>query len=67
MTGGVMEYSSFTVTIHFPKGYENCAHCPLLETYARNQCRKTGEYVADTRGRGIWCPLNEKEDNNESL
>ena len=60
---GVTEYESFTVEIYFPAGYANCAHCPLLETYSRNMCRRTGEYVADTRGRGIWCPL--EEENNE--
>jgi len=62
MTNGCSEYSTATVEIFFEKGLENCAHCPLLETYSRNQCRKTGEYVIDTRGRGRWCPLNFKEE-----
>ena len=31
--------------------------CPLLETYSRNQCRRTGEYLMDTRIIGAHCPL----------
>lgn len=54
-----LEYDIATVTIAFPKGRMCCQFCPLLETYARNQCRRTGEYIADTRGRGYWCPLEE--------
>lgn len=55
---GVLEYTSTTVMIHFAKGEEACRFCPLLETYARNQCRMTGEYIVDTKARGMWCPLN---------
>ena len=62
MTDGVLEYSAATLDIFFEKGYENCAHCPILETYSRNQCRRTGEYIIDTRGRGRWCPLIFKEE-----
>ena len=36
-----------------------CARCPLEETYSRKQCRLTGEYIADDRGTGYWCPLND--------
>lgn len=35
-----------------------CDLCPLLETYARKQCRMTGEYLSDTRCCGYLCPLN---------
>ena len=59
MTDGVLEYTTMTVDIHFEKGEECCKFCPLLETYSRNQCRRTGEYIVDTRGRGRWCPLKE--------
>ena len=38
-----------------------CARCPLLETYARKQCRKTGEYIIDDRIVGGWCPLIDPE------
>lgn len=57
--GGCTEYTETTVRIFFTGGPEQvkCALCPLLEAYARNQCRLTGEYIADTRGRGYWCPL----------
>ena len=34
-----------------------CDRCPLLETYARKQCRVTGEYLSDTRFCGYLCPL----------
>ena len=61
MTDGVTEYTTMVVEIHFEKGEESCRFCPILETYARNQCRRTGEYIVDTRGRGRWCPLTEKE------
>lgn len=31
----------------------------MLETYSRNQCRRTGEYIIDTRfTTGRYCPLN---------
>ena len=64
MIDGVLEYSTATVEIFFEKGKESCCFCPLLETYARNQCRKTGEYITDTRGRGRWCTLKFKETEN---
>lgn len=65
-THGVSEYTVAQTVIYFPKGHENCAHCPLLETYSRDQCRGTGEYLADRRGRGIWCPLVMEERDEET-
>lgn len=62
----VLRYETATVEIYFPDGV-CCRYCPLLETYSRTQCRRTGEYIADTRGRGIWCPLEIKEANNERI
>ena len=62
---GCLEYAEATVKIFFETDHVDCAHCPLLETYARNQCRKTGEYIVDTRGRGRWCPLDIKENDDE--
>jgi hypothetical protein len=52
-----MKYTA--VYIAFPTGDVKCATCPLLETYSRNMCRRTGEYITDTRGRGYYCPLIE--------
>jgi len=54
---GCLEYDTAIVEIHFQKDHADCAHCYLLETYARKQCRRTGEYIVDDRTRGIWCPL----------
>lgn len=42
-----------------------CDLCPCMETYARKQCRLTGEYLLDTRATvGYECPLEFKEGNN---
>lgn len=66
MKNGVSYYTKATVDIHFPENYVCCAYCPMLETYARNQCRRTGEYLVDTRGRGYYCPLQiEDKENND--
>lgn len=67
MTNGCTEYTTATAEIFFEKGEEACRFCPMLETYARNQCRRTGEYITDTRGRGRWCPLKFKEGDNEQI
>lgn len=60
MTNGVTEYEAYTVDIFFEKDHVACEYCPLLETYARKQCRRTGEYVLDTRVTGWYCPLKKK-------
>lgn len=68
MAGGCTKYDKTTVTIWFPKGHMCCDLCPLLETYARRQCRRTGEYILDTRGVGYECPLRiEEEDNGAEI
>lgn len=54
---GVKYYTFANVTISFPENKVCCAFCPLLETYARKQCRRTGEYIADDRYIGGMCPL----------
>ena len=41
-----------------------CRYCPCLETYARKQCRLTGEYLADGYLFGGMCPLIIKEEDN---
>ena len=44
MINGVLRYIKATVEIPFPEGKMCCNLCPLLETYSRNQCRRTGLY-----------------------
>lgn len=55
--GGVSRYIKTSVDIYFPEGHMACNLFPLLETYSRNQCRRTGEYLMDTRIIGAHCPL----------
>lgn len=65
---GVRYYTMATVEIGFPENAVCCAYCPLLETYARKQCRRTGEYIADDRCIGYMCPLNIKaNEENENV
>lgn len=54
---GVKFYTTAAVKISFPENRVCCKFCPLLETYARMQCRRTGEYIADDRSIGGMCPL----------
>lgn len=55
---GVMHYTRTVVDINFPEGHMCCDLCPLMETYARKQCRRTGEYLLNTRDVvGLQCPL----------
>ena len=62
---GVRYYTKATAEIFFPENRVCCEFCPLMETYARKQCRRTGEYLADTRTIGYYCPLQfETEENN---
>lgn len=58
MENGVSKYIKTTVDIYFVLDHMACAYCPLLETYARAQCRKTGEYIINTKTTGMYCPLN---------
>ena len=66
---GVRWYQAATARIFFPEGHVCCDLCPLMETYARKQCRRTGEYLSqDTRVTvGYECPLEfeTKEVNDE--
>lgn len=60
--GGVTEYVKATAVFYFEPEHVACQYCHLLETYARNQCRRTGEYIIDPRFTvGDWCPLNFEE------
>ena len=64
-------YTEAQATIYFPEDHVQCSKCPCLETYSRNQCRLTGEYLVDTRIIGYRCPLKfiekQEETNNESI
>lgn len=64
---GCTEYKAMQMTIFFYDGVVCCDKCPALETYSRKQCRRTGEYLADTRVTGYECPLVEvkTEETNE--
>ena len=62
---GVKYYTKATVEIGFPENAVCCMYCPLLETYARKQCRRTGEYIADDRSIGYECPLVIEEQNEQ--
>ncbi len=58
MTGlNSSDYIRATAEIWFVTDHVDCDHCPMLETYARKQCRRTGEYLIDTRVTGNYCPL----------
>lgn len=52
-----LHYVKATVGINFPADHVCCGLCPLLETYSRLQCRRTGEYLWDKALVGMYCPL----------
>lgn len=64
---GVKSYVTTRVNIFFPSpdGIA-CRYCPLLETYSRNQCRRTGEYIVEPKSRGNFCPLEIVEEEREA-
>ena len=63
MTNGTIEYLKATVDIFFEPDHVACQYCPILETYSRNQCRRTGEYIIDPRFTvGRYCPLIFKDE-----
>lgn len=63
----VLHYTETTAKIFFAGNDVRCSLCPLMETYARRQCRLTGEYLAEGYLRGGMCPLEiiNKEENHE--
>lgn len=67
MTNGILKYVEAKVSIFFEPDHVSCQFCPMLETYARNQCRRTGEYIVDTRGMGRYCPLVIEEVSSDDL
>ena len=64
MKNGVSYFTRTEVEIFFPEDRVCCDYCPMLETYARKQCRRTGEYLVDTRAIGYYCPLKFTEVND---
>ncbi len=64
-----LKYSRATVDLFFPEGMICCEYCPLMETYARRQCRRTGEYLVSPGKheytRGEFCPLKEEDDDGQ--
>lgn len=63
---GCTKYAHATVDIYFPDSNVCCGLCPMLETYSRLQCRRTGEYLLDKNSTGCYCPLKfESEENNK--
>lgn len=60
----ILHYIKANAKIYFPNGHLCCDLCPCLETYARKQCRLTGEYLVDTRTIGYNCPLEFEGDMN---
>lgn len=57
MVNEVLHYVKATADIYFEADHVACKYCPLLETYSRNQCRRTGEYVININTIGYDCPL----------
>ena len=64
---GVSYYTKANVDVYFPENRIACMYCPMLETYARNQCRRTGEYLVDTRTIGYNCPLEFPNEHDEEM
>nr|DAG01740.1 MAG TPA: hypothetical protein [Siphoviridae sp. ctSMg55] len=50
------------VSVFFEKEHINCACCPFFETYSREQCRLSGEYIINKHGRGYYCRLELPEE-----
>ena len=64
LTSSCLSYEERWVNLTFPQGEVCCKYCALMETYARKQCRRTGEYLLNENDVGYWCPLL-KADNGE--
>ena len=60
-TNSCTSYSERWVNIFFTDDEVSCRYCPLLETYSRKQCRRTGEYITNDNVTGYWCPLTKSQ------
>lgn len=58
MASKCTKYVKATIDIYFQEEHVCCDVCPLMETYSRKQCRRTGNYLVDTRTIDPDCPLN---------
>lgn len=56
-----LHYTKRIIDIYFPEDKVCCDLCPLMETYSRKSCRRTGELLVDTRTYGWSCPLMTEE------
>ena len=56
-----------SVELRFNPLAVDCWHCPLLETYARKQCRYTGEYIVNEKAIGVYCPLKFSEEDLDKI
>ena len=65
MKSGVSYYTVLYARVCFPEDKVCCMYCSDEETYARKQCRLTGEYIADDRTIGYSCPLKTWEEIKE--
>lgn len=63
--GGVRSYIKTSVDIFFTGESVCCDFCPLLEIYSRKQCRRTGEYIYNSKIRGYYCPLKIEVEDQE--
>lgn len=57
ISSGVRKYTKASVDIFFTGEVVCCELCPLLETETRKQCRRTGEYIQNSKTTGYYCPL----------
>ena len=64
-TNSCTSYSERWVNIFFTDDEVSCRYCPLLETYSRKQCRRTGEYITNDNTVGYWCPLLKPDEHGQ--
>ena len=57
MANSCTEYNYYIVKITSYDGPIRCDNCPLMQTYSRKYCQRTGELIADSRNPGFICPL----------
>ena len=57
MKSGIPYYTVMYARVCFPEDKVCCQYCLAEETYARKQCRLSGEYIADDRTIGYNCNL----------
>lgn len=55
---GCVKYVKAYIDINFEENHVDCDHCPLLITYSRKTCGRTGELVVNpSKTVGYYCPL----------